>query len=322
MKIKLLPLLAGMIILLNITYAQNPPSQYSATDNFVQKLGSLDSLNVARIADTLTRRVADKEQKARAIFYWISNNIAWDIKAMRSGDQRKSNPEDVIKLRKATPLGYAKLFQEMSSIANIRCLVVDGYVKNYSDDINNPADEINHSWNVVQLGQSPEQWYFVDVARAGGNFADKKMTMYKPGFTSNYFFPDRALFNLDHFPDNDAWQLGGGPKSRKDFYALPVIDRAAYDIGLKKPVPVSGLIKTKTKTKVNFSFVYADEATISNVSLLIGEGKKMQKPEPMNFTAANGVVNFSYQFKTGDSFPVAVLVDGKEMLHYLVEVTE
>ena len=281
----------------------------------------MDSLNLARIADTLTRKLADKEQKARAIFYWIANNIALDFKAIRANDQRKSLPEDVIKLRKATPLGFAKLFQEMSSLAGIRCLVVDGYVKKNTDDINNPMDESNHSWNVVQLGQSPDEWYFVDVAKASGH-TDKKLSSFTREFTSNYFFPDKALFNLDHFPENDAWQLGGGPKSRKDFYALPVIENAAYGIGLKKPVPSSGHIKTKTRNKVDFSFAYDTNTDITNVSLLIGEGKKMQKPEPMNFSVNKGVVNFTYQFKTEDIYHIKVMVDGKTVLEYMVEVTE
>jgi hypothetical protein len=321
MKIKLLPLLASMILFMNAGFAQNYADHYATTDIFIKKLGSLDSLNVARIADTLTRRLADKEQKARAIFYWMANNIALDLKAIKSNDERKSLPEDVVKLRKATPLGFAKLFQEMSSLANIRCLVVDGYVKKNTDDINNPSDESNHSWNVVQLGQSPEQWYFVDVAKASG-YTDKKLSSFTRAFTPNYFFPDKALFNLDHFPDNDAWQLGGGPKSRKDFYALPVIENAAYGIGLKKPVPASGLIKTRTKNKVDFSFAYDANTVITNVSLLIGEGKKMQKPEPMNFSVNKGVVNFAYQFKTEDTFPIIVMVNGQPVLEYMVEVTE
>lgn len=321
MKVKLLPLLLITLLACTASFAQSSATHFSSTDNFIKKLGALESLNIARIADTLTRRIADKEQKARAIFYWIANNIALDPKAIRANDQRKSLPEDVVKLRKATPLGFAKLFQEMSSLANIRCLVVDGYVKNNSDDINDPADESNHSWNVVQLGQSPEQWYYVDAAKASG-FTDKKLSTFTPEFTSNYFFPDKALFNLDHFPENDAWQLGGGPKSRKDFYALPLIERAAYGIGLKKPAPATGLIKAKTKNKVTFSFAHDDDVSLSNVSLLIGEGKKMQKPEPMNFTSNKGVVAFSYQFKSEDTYPVKVVADGKVILEYLVEITE
>ncbi len=296
-------------------------NNYQAVDDFVKKLGPMSSLNLANIADSLTRRLADKEQKARAIFYWIANNIALDAKGIKVSDERKSLPEDVVKNRKATPLGFAKLYQEMSSLANIRCLVVDGYLKNSIDDLNNPADEINHSWNVVQLGLSPQQWYFVDVAKATGT-TDKKMTGFVKDFTSEYFFADRTLFNLDHYPDNDAWQLGGGPKSRKEFYALPVMYNVSYKYGLKKPTPANGFIKANTRVKTNFMLPFTSGATITNVSLIIGDGRKQQKPEPMNFTTSGGSLNFNYQFKTADTYPVKITVDGKTILEYMVEVSE
>ena len=59
--------------------------------------------------------------------------------------RKKINPEQVVMNRKTTSLGFAKLFQEMCSMGNIRCLVVDGYVKHSTEDINNRADEPNHS---------------------------------------------------------------------------------------------------------------------------------------------------------------------------------
>ncbi len=61
---------------------------------------------------------------------------------------------------------------------------------------------------------------------------------------------------------------------------------------------------------------------VKEVSLLIGEGRKMQKPEPMNFSAGGNSINFSYQFKKDDTYPVKVLVDGKVVLEYMVEATE
>ena len=294
--------------------------QHKAVDDFVIKVGALDSQNVAQITEALTLKIDDKEQKARAIFYWIANNIALDPKAIKINDERKSLPEDVVKFRKATPLGFAKLFQEMSSLSNIRCLVVDGYVKNSLEDLNNPPDEINHSWNVIQLGPSPDRWYFVDVARASGTL-DKKMTLFQKDFTSAYFFASKPLFNLDHYPDNGAWQLGGGPKSVKDFYSLPIFYNAAYLYDIKKPTPSTGFIKTKTKAKTNFSIPYG-AAGASTVELLIGDARKQSKPEAMNFNLTAGAIVFSYQFKTEDSYPVKVVVDGKTVLEYMVEVSE
>lgn len=314
-KIILLLLVISTII---GTKAQQAETPLSENDEYVKKLGALEKFNVAIIADTITKKFSDKKDKARAIYFWIANNIALDPKGIKMNDTKNNAPETVVQLRKATPLGFAMLFQEMSSLVNIRCLVVDGYVKNFPEEINNKADEINHSWNVVQLGQSPEKWFYVDVAKASG-FLDKKKTVFTKQFTSEYFFADKKLFNLDHYPDNSAWQLGGEQKSMKEFYALPVIGNTAYSYGLQKPMPTSGYIKTKTNTAVNFSFNYDASKPITSITLVMGMGSKELKPEPMNFTDNGGSVRFSYTFKKADTFPVKIIVDGRTLLEYFVE---
>lgn len=316
-------MLAAIVLtfLLNTTFAQSNSKSYSEVDNFVTKLGSLDSFNVAIIADTLTRSFPDKHAKARAIFYWVANNISFDLKAMKSNDNRKVDPVLVIKTRKATALGYANLIQEMSSMANIRCLTVDGYVKNFASEINEPADEINHTWNVVQLGESPEQWFYVDAAKASG-YTDSRYTKFTKEFTSEYFFADKILFNLDHYPDNGAWQLGPGPKKLKDFYSLPVFSNAAYVYGLQKSTPAGGFIKAKTKNAVTFSFPHKNNIPISSITLVTGEDKRQDKPLPMNFTSDGSNITFTHQFRKEDSYPVKILVDGKVLVEYLAEVEE
>lgn len=311
--------LLGLFIL--NTTAIKAQSKFAATDEYVKQLGALENFNVATIADTISRNFPDKYSKARAIFYWIANNISIDPKATKANDKKNTLPEDVVRLRKTTPLGFSLLVQEMCSMANIRCLSVDGYLKNYAEDINNKADDINHSWNVVQLGQSPDQWFYVDAAKASG-FLDRKMSSFTKLFTSEYFFADRALFNLDHYPDNEAWQLGGGPKSLREFYALPVINYASYKYGLRKPQPTGGYIKTKTRATVNFSFIYNDSINIKNIFLVMGEEKRQLKPEPMNFKQSGGVVSFSFQFKRSDIFPVKIVVDGNDLLEYMVEAED
>jgi hypothetical protein len=292
---------------------------YKNVDDVIQKLGPLDNFNVAVIADTLTRGFESKEDKARAIYYWIANNIALDGKATKMNETKNNLPEKVVQLRKATPLGFSLLVQEMCSWAKIRCLSVDGYIKNFPEDINEKPDEFNHSWNVVQLGQSPDTWYYIDASKAAG-LLDKKMAVFTKHFTSEYFFADRKLFNLDHYPDNTAWQLGTGSKSVKEFYGLPVISNAAYEYGVQKLTPANGYIKIKANTPVNFSFPFNGK-TISSIHLIIGDARKQQKPEPMNFTS-DGTIAFSYKFKVADTYPVKIMVDGREFVSYLLEVTE
>ncbi|MEO6406750.1 MAG: transglutaminase domain-containing protein [Ferruginibacter sp.] len=302
-------------------YSKAQKEDYLPVDKKVQNLGSLDSFNVAIIADTITRPFAEKEQKARAIYYWISHNIKLDLKASKSNDNKNNDPVIVVKTRKATPLGYAMLFQEMSSMANIRCLIVEGYIKNNTEDINNIPDEVNHAWNVVQLGQSPEQWFYVDAMKASG-YADKKMSAFTQQFTSQYFFANKTLFNLDHYPNNSAWLLGPGAKGLKEFYALPVIANAAYIYDLKTINPTIGFIKTNLKKVVQFRYGMGSDSTITSVDMVIGDNKKSQKTEPMNFDVTGGKLVFDFQFKKEDSFPIRIFVNGKDFLQYNVEVIE
>lgn len=311
------------ILLFSFIFCVNTFGQtsYSKTDAYVESLGSLIGLNVATIADTLIGFSGDKEQQARAIYYWISHNITMDLKGSKSNDNKNILPEKVVETRKATPLGYSTLFQEMCSQAGIRCLTVDGFVKFSSEEINNPADEINHSWNVVQLGTSPTDWYYADACKGAG-FPDKQFKNFSTQFTSEYFFADKALFNLDHYPDNIAWQLGGGPKSKKEFYALPLIGNAAYPLGMKSAKPMTGYFKTKMKNAVGFSFKISDAADIKSIILLIGDEKKAPKKEDMNFSNNGGDIAFTYQFKRDDLFPVKVMVDGKMILEFMIEVEE
>ena len=299
-------------------FAQN---KYEQVDNFVKKLGDLKELNVARIADTLTSGITDDQLKLRAIYYWIANNISLDVKATKNGDNRPVLPEVVIQKRISSAQGFATLFQEMSSLANIRCLSVDGNIKRSFDDLEEIADEVNYSWNVVQLGQSSDKWFYVDVASAAGSL-DDQMKNFDKKFTSNLFFADKNLFNLTHFPDNSAWQLGPGPKSKKSFYDLPVIETTAFDYGISEVFPKEGKPKTNVKKGLSFNFTYDGNTPIEKVELVIGNSRKPIAPTVMDFNGTGNKISFTHKFKEADSYPIKVLVNGELLFRYLVEVKE
>ena len=316
--------LSGIVffsLLFYVVAAQQKENKFAKTDAFVLSLGALEAFNVATIADTLTAGFADKEQKARAIFFWIANNIALDPKAVRANDNKQTDPVLVIQNRKTTPLGFSLLVQEMCSTAGIRCLSVDGFIRNNFEDINNKADEFNYSWNVIQLGKSPEEWHYADAAKASGSL-DKKLTTFTKRYTEGLFFPDKTLFNLDHYPDNSAWLLGEGSKSLKDFYALPIIRPLAYEMGMSKPTPATGYFKTTTAGTTRFTFRYNEKKPVTTMYIILGDGNKQSKPETVDFSDGGGQISFSYKFKRDDIYPVKIFVNGEELLQYNVEVTE
>ena len=314
---KILPFV--LLCITTSAFAQKNDRDFKALDEYIKKLGTLDSMNMGTISNLLTKNYEDKTDKARAIFDWIAYNISYDYKTARSGGTEKNSSTEVLLFRKATGAGYANLFQDMCSSTGIRCLTVNGFVKNTTEEINDKKLEINHTWNVVQLGQSPEAWYYVDACWGSG-YTDAEFKSFTKAYNPDYFFADLTLFNWQHYPDNTAWYLGPGRlKNKSDFLNFPLIKSAAYGFGLKRFTPNDAAVKIKVNKPLYFSFKLSIDIDVSKVALVIGEGKK-KKVKDMDFVSNGSSLSFSYKFEEEDTFPVTVLVNGKELVAYAVEV--
>ena len=301
-----------------ILSAQTEGRDFKAVDDYVKSLGSLQGMSMGTINNVVSKKFEDKIDRARAIYYWIANNITYDIKAARGNNPAKNTPTEVLLSRKAVGIGFASLFQDMCSSADIRCLTVDGFVKNTTEEIEEKGTEINHSWAVVQLGLSPETWYYVDPAWGSG-YPDAEMKVFTKSYTDAYFFTDKATFNLQHYPDNEAWKLGNAPKNKRDFYALPLVKVAAQDLGLKKLSPNDGILKVKAGKSITFNYTLNSNETIGKVALAVGERKKL-KVKDMNYSYSGSTLSFTYKFEEDGAYPVMIMIDGKEFVGYAVEV--
>jgi hypothetical protein len=314
-------LCASLLILISIpAFAQTGTTDFKVVDDYVKSVGPLDTLNAGTISFIITKKFPDPKDKVRAIFDWIAYNISYDLKAGRNNDNEKTSTDLVLKTRKATAAGYAGLFQDMCSVVKIRCLTVNGYAKFKTEQINEQPDEFNHTWAVVQLGTSPDTWFYVDPTWGSG-YTDEKFTKYTKAYNDDYFFADKTIFNYQHYPDNTAWQLEDGPKNLSSFLSLPLIKDAAYQIKINKFTPKEGSLKTSTKNAVAFRINLATRTPIEIVSLEIGEGKKM-KVKTVDHTLSGGNLSFSYKFEEEDTYPVTVLINNKPVLGYLIEVSE
>ncbi|MEP7237688.1 MAG: transglutaminase domain-containing protein [Ferruginibacter sp.] len=299
-------------------FAQTNGRDFKAVDAYVKSLGQLENMSMGTINNVVSNKFTDKMDKARAIYYWIAHSIKYDIKAARTNNTTKNTPADVLLSRKAVGIGFASLFQDMCSSADIRCLTVDGFVKNNINQINEKNVDINHSWAVVQLGQSPEDWYYVDPA-FGSGYGDAEMKVFTPYYTDAYFFTDKETFNLQHYPDNEAWKLGKAPKGKNDFFEMPLVKVAAIELGLKKISPNEGNLKVKANKAVKFSFTIKSTEDITKVELGMGE-KKKYKLEEIQYSNSASTLSFTYKFEDANSYPVTVFVNGKEFISYYVDV--
>ena len=171
---------------------------------------------------------------------------------------------------------------------------------------------------MVQLGQSPEEWYYVDPA-FGSGYLNADMKEFTKSYTAAYFFTEKETFNMQHFPDNEAWKLGKAPKNKSDFFAMPVVKVAAIELGLKKISPNDGKIKGSVNKPVKFSFTLKSTEEITKVELGTGD-KKKYKLEEIQYSNSATVLSFTYKFQDANSYPVMVFVNGKEFVGFYAEV--
>jgi transglutaminase/protease-like cytokinesis protein 3 len=278
------------------TLAQKEGRDFTDIDADVKKLGRLDSLPMGTIA----------------------YNITLDLKNAKNMELGSKSCTEVLLTRKATAAGYATLFQDMCSSAGIRCLTINGYVKNDVDQIGDTKTEINHVWAIVQLGQSPDAWYFVDPCKGAG-YSDADYKTFTPKFNPDYFFANLTIFNWQHFPDNTAWYIGPRVKNKKDFFDLPIVEAAAYELGLKKMGQMAGKLKIKVKERLPFSFQLSSNAQVDKVTLEMGEGKRKVKKE-IDFTFNGSTLVFNHKFEEEDTFPVTIYVNDKPLTRYMIEI--
>ena len=104
------------------TYAQTEGKDFKAIDEYIKGLGAMEGMSTATINNVVINHFDDKVDKLRAIYTWIALNITYDAKAARTNNTQKNKPADVLATRKAVGLGFASLFQDMCSSANIRWL--------------------------------------------------------------------------------------------------------------------------------------------------------------------------------------------------------
>jgi hypothetical protein len=197
----------------------------------------------------ITQGLTEPKKKLDAIFYWVTDNIEYDVVLYNKWLAGRNMYEDfnlsyrdsieyneqvasiVANRRKGVCDGYARLFKSLCNHARIQCEVVSGRVKS---PLHN--DLIPHAWNAVRLYG---KWYLIDPTWASGQVSDtftKKLDMFY------YLTPPEKLF-FDHLPDEQKWTLLDKSFDFEKFNDSPIADAKVIQKGLIDYYPKSKAIK-------------------------------------------------------------------------------
>lgn len=181
------------------------------------------SQDYKKLAHYLCDSIDTDYQKVNAIYNWVTNNIAYDVKSVENAKLRADKPNEVLKRKKTICGGYANLITAMCKEMGIRAQTITGYYKNHEFDEGDKFFKPNHAWNAVMIDN---HWEYID-ATAGAGYTtlapnwfqrlkgklnkNKLYTASKPKFVQEYdsetFLPDVEKFKLERMPADPLWQL-------------------------------------------------------------------------------------------------------------------
>ena len=189
-------------------------------EEIIQKLNTDNLKNIAKKAPKRTKtKIADlitylnkstnqmnEFEKGYTIFYWIHENIEYDIAKKRTG-KAENRPAEIYKIGKCVCEGYSRLYEYIGQQLGLKVYYINGYVVDteYKDKYE------RHAWNVLEVDK---KYYLIDATWGAGSSIDNK---YTKDFKEFYFCSNPEYFIFSHFPRESKWQLLKSPIGSEDF---------------------------------------------------------------------------------------------------------
>jgi len=282
-----------------------PDRNYTIVDSLSKTITYKNDLR--RLTSELTDSYISEFDKARAIFIWITANVAYDYKFInkrkkikqpkyKAGKDYKAKQlawEDnylhkIITKEKAICDGYSRLFKRICGYAVISCSMVDGYTKSEPAQVGTMGT-LNHSWNAIKIDGN---YYFIDATWAAGG-CDKtsngKLGKFKKHFENYYWLtPIDKLFR-DHFPKDSVWVRNSTYAHAKLVYKNEPYINQNRQPSITIIAPETGLLTAKVgdtiKFKIDYDGVISKLQVNTNVKSNPNFLKKVKDQQVINDTA-------------------------------------
>lgn len=179
---------------------------------------------IEKLAAYLVQPAKGDEEKARLIFRWITDRIAYDADAFRSGKIPDQSALAVLKSRKAVCEGYSNLFAALGKAAGLEVVKVSGQGKGVGYAAGKKTE--NHAWNAVRV---QGQWRLIDSTWGAG---DLTAMGFNKRFKENYFLAVPGQMIFTHLPTDPKWQLQSPLVTAEQFTKWPRVPGTLFNYGV------------------------------------------------------------------------------------------
>ncbi|MTK53403.1 transglutaminase domain-containing protein [Paludibacter sp.] len=199
-----------ILILIGYSLSAQAQNDYSSVDKIALQLAEADSHKTDDIARYINTHFNTPDDKAWAIFCWITHNIAYDVENMYKANLYQNTNEIVertLNTRKGICMSYTELFNAIAAKTGLKAFAVQGYTKQ-----NNKVDILPHAWNAVLIGS---EWYLIDATWGAGYIQNGKFVRHIEN--GNFKANPHQLINT-HIPFDPLWQMLDYTVTNQDFY--------------------------------------------------------------------------------------------------------
>lgn len=299
---KHLVLLLSTLFIISNLYAQTTLPNFEKLDKEVRAM-NIKGSNTSKIAKKITENYDTELEKVRAIFIWITDNIAYDCKKYKATRNKKVKIKAVDSLDYATKLNayyskdvkktlkqgkgicgdYSMIFVQMCEAIGIEAGFITGYIRDDIRKIGRAPKRADHAWNWVKIDG---QIHLLDATWAAGK-TDKKFTKFTKAFNEAYFLTPPNAMILNHLPEDNRWQLQDTLTSLQEFAYLPISGQGFTKFKVKNYAPNQGLI-TPSKDSIHFKLTFEQPPK----RLVVVEGRKLTG---MEFQQNGNTFTFGYE---------------------------
>jgi len=162
------------------------------------------------IANYINLNFDSQNEKARAIFWWIAENIQYDLDKMYALNMHNLDlrSDETLKSRKGNCINYANLYSDMANKVGVKTYVITGYTRRKKLVNQDP-----HSWCASKIDSS---WYMIDPTWGAGYTQNSR---YIQKMDNNFFKVKPQGFIKTHIPFDPLWQFLYYPVTKQDFHS-------------------------------------------------------------------------------------------------------
>ena len=281
---------------------------FTRADNMAKLNEGASLANLPLLAQKLTAKLPTEVEKFRAIYTWVCHNVTGDMnqdnKVTRkrkklqndslgyikwNNEYKKIAFKKLLKYKKTMCTGYAYLIKELCFLANIECVIIDGYGRTVTSNIEH-LEFLNHSWNAVKLNN---KWYLSDATWSSGYSVD---AIFVKDYNEGYFLTEPLLFAKNHYPLHKKWLLNKTLIEKK-FTATPLVYGETFKHKIIPLSPEKMRVAVAKNTEVSFSLKALKNNTTDKISLIHIFRNQEKELTISHLKNENGLITFRYKFK-------------------------